>query len=165
MTGFVLNNNVLIISGALVGASGIILTKIMCDAMNRSLANVLFGAFGATVTATGAAASADGRSRPRHQRRGRGHPARLRPLRGVRARLRPGRVPGAAPGAGAGRPAAGRGVDVKYAVHPVAGRMPGHMNVLLAEANVPYPQLIEMDEINPSSRARTWRSSSAPTTS
>ncbi|HSJ05143.1 MAG TPA: NAD(P)(+) transhydrogenase (Re/Si-specific) subunit beta [Longimicrobiales bacterium] len=149
MTGFVLGNNVLIISGALVGASGIILTKIMCDAMNRSLTNVLFGAFGATVTATGAAASSDGKS-----------------VRDISAEdgailLGYARSVVFVPGYGLAVSQAqhqvreladllqARGVDVKYAVHPVAGRMPGHMNVLLAEANVPYPQLIEMDEINP----------------
>jgi H+-translocating NAD(P) transhydrogenase subunit beta len=149
MTGFVLGNNVLIISGALVGASGIILTKIMCDAMNRSLTNVLFGAFGATVTATGAAASSNGKS-----------------VRDISAEdgailLGYARSVVFVPGYGLAVSQAqhqvreladllqARGVDVKYAVHPVAGRMPGHMNVLLAEANVPYPQLIEMDEINP----------------
>jgi H+-translocating NAD(P) transhydrogenase subunit beta len=149
MTGFVLNNNVLIVSGALVGAAGIILTKIMCDAMNRSLTNVLFGAFGATVTATGAAASMNGKG-----------------VRDISAEdgailLGYARSVVFVPGYGLAVSQAqhqvreladllqARGVDVKYAVHPVAGRMPGHMNVLLAEANVPYPQLIEMDEINP----------------
>jgi H+-translocating NAD(P) transhydrogenase subunit beta len=149
MTGFVLGNNVLIISGALVGASGIILTKIMCDAMNRSLTNVLFGAFGATVTAGGDGVSVDGRS-----------------VRDVTADdaailLAYSRTVVFVPGYGLAVSQAqhqvreladllqSRGVDVKYAIHPVAGRMPGHMNVLLAEANVPYPQLIEMEEINP----------------
>jgi H+-translocating NAD(P) transhydrogenase subunit beta len=149
MTGFVLENNVLIISGALVGASGIILTKIMCDAMNRSLTNVLFGAFGATVTGTGTAVSMNGKS-----------------VKDVNAEdaailLSYARSVVFVPGYGLAVSQAqhqvreladlleAKGVQVKYAVHPVAGRMPGHMNVLLAEANVPYPQLIEMDEINP----------------
>jgi H+-translocating NAD(P) transhydrogenase subunit beta len=149
MTGFVLHNNVLIISGALVGASGIILTKIMCDAMNRSLTNVLFGAFGATAVSGSTAVSADGRS-----------------VRDISAEdaailLTYARSVVFVPGYGLAVSQAqhqvreladllqARGVDVKYAIHPVAGRMPGHMNVLLAEANVPYPQLIEMEEINP----------------
>ncbi|MEX0907363.1 MAG: NAD(P)(+) transhydrogenase (Re/Si-specific) subunit beta [Gemmatimonadota bacterium] len=150
MTGFVLGNNVLIISGALVGASGIILTKIMCDAMNRSLTNVLFGAFGAAPAAgAGATASADGRT-----------------VKDITAEdaailLTYARSVVFVPGYGLAVSQAqhqvreladllqGRGVDVKYAIHPVAGRMPGHMNVLLAEANVPYPLLIEMEQINP----------------
>jgi H+-translocating NAD(P) transhydrogenase subunit beta len=149
MTGFVLGNNVLIISGALVGASGIILTKIMCDAMNRSLTNVLFGAFGATVTGTGTAVSMDGKS--------------VKDVNAEDAAILLGYARSVVfvPGYGLAVSQAqhqvreladllqGRGVDVKYAVHPVAGRMPGHMNVLLAEANVPYPQLVEMDDINP----------------
>ena len=148
MTGFVLGNNVLIIAGALVGASGIILTKIMCDAMNRSLTNVLFGAFGSNV-ATAAAAGQDGRS--------------VRDITGEDAAILLGyaRTVVFVPGYGMAVSQAqhqvreladllqSRGVDVKYAIHPVAGRMPGHMNVLLAEANVPYDQLIEMEQINP----------------
>jgi H+-translocating NAD(P) transhydrogenase subunit beta len=149
MTGFVLGNNVLIVSGALVGASGIILTKIMCDAMNRSLPNVLFGAFGSVVAASGEAAGPDGRS-----------------VRDISAEdtailLAYARSVVFVPGYGLAVSQAqhqvreladmleAKGVDVKYAIHPVAGRMPGHMNVLLAEANVPYPQLVEMDDINP----------------
>ncbi|HSJ30166.1 MAG TPA: NAD(P)(+) transhydrogenase (Re/Si-specific) subunit beta [Longimicrobiales bacterium] len=149
MTGFVLGNNVLIISGALVGASGIILTKIMCDAMNRSLTNVLFGAFGANVTAGAAAGDAEGRS--------------VRDISGEDAAILLGYARSVVfvPGYGMAVSQAqhqvreladllqSRGVDVKYAIHPVAGRMPGHMNVLLAEANVPYDQLIEMEQINP----------------
>ncbi|HEX6132538.1 MAG TPA: NAD(P)(+) transhydrogenase (Re/Si-specific) subunit beta [Longimicrobiales bacterium] len=149
MTGFVLGNNVLIVSGALVGASGIILTKIMCDAMNRSLTNVLFGAFGATVTAGPAGVSADGRV--------------VRDISAEDAAILLGYARNVVfvPGYGMAVSQAQhqvreladllqtRGVDVKYAIHPVAGRMPGHMNVLLAEANVPYPQLVEMEQINP----------------
>jgi len=149
MTGFVLGNNVLIIAGALVGASGIILTKIMCDAMNRSLTNVLFGAFGANVAAGAAVEGAEGRS--------------VRDITGEDAAILLGYARSVVfvPGYGMAVSQAqhqvreladllqSRGVEVKYAIHPVAGRMPGHMNVLLAEANVPYPQLIEMEQINP----------------
>jgi NAD(P) transhydrogenase subunit beta len=148
-TGFVLGNAGLVISGSLVGASGIILTKIMCDAMNRSLTNVLFGAFGANITAIAGAAGADGRS-----------------VRDISAEdasilLAYARSVVFVPGYGMAVSQAqhqvreladllqSRGVEVKYAIHPVAGRMPGHMNVLLAEANVPYPLLIEMEQINP----------------
>jgi H+-translocating NAD(P) transhydrogenase subunit beta len=150
-TGFVLGNNALIISGALVGASGLILTNIMCRAMNRSLTNVLFGAFGATVVAGGDAATAmmNGKS-----------------IKDITAEdaavlMAYSKTVVVVPGYGLAVSQAqhnvrelaelleARGVDVKYAVHPVAGRMPGHMNVLLAEANVPYPQLWEMEQINP----------------
>jgi NAD(P) transhydrogenase subunit beta len=148
LAGFVLHNNALIISGALVGASGIILTQIMCRAMNRSLANVVFGAFGSQVTAiTGA--SADGKI------------VREMNPQDVAILLSYARSVVFVPGYGLAVSQAqhqvrelgdllqSRGIDVKYAVHPVAGRMPGHMNVLLAEANVPYPQLFEMEQINP----------------
>lgn len=148
MTGFVLHNNVLIIAGALVGASGIILTQIMCHAMNRSLANVLFSAFGSQVTAAGAAAM-------------NGKVVKDIAAEDAAILLSYARSVIFVPGYGLAVSQAqhqvreladlleGKGVDVKYAIHPVAGRMPGHMNVLLAEANVPYPQLVEMDEINP----------------
>ena len=148
-TGFVISNHGLIISGALVGASGIILTQIMCRAMNRSFTNVLFGGFGAQVAAGG--------------------DARGLATRGVRETtaedaavlLSYARSVIIAPGYGLAVSQAQhqvreladllekRGVTVKYAIHPVAGRMPGHMNVLLAEANVPYPQLFDMEQINP----------------
>jgi H+-translocating NAD(P) transhydrogenase subunit beta len=149
MTGFALGNNVLIISGALVGASGLILTNIMCQAMNRSLANVLFGAFGATVAGPAGAAAADGRT------------VRDVTVDDAGILLSYARSVIFVPGYGLAVSQAqhqvrelgdllqAKGVDVKYAIHPVAGRMPGHMNVLLAEANVPYPQLIEMERINP----------------
>jgi NAD(P) transhydrogenase subunit beta len=148
MTGFVLSNNVLIIAGALVGASGLILTKIMCQAMNRSLTNVLFGAF-ASQTAGGPAAAATDKI------------ARDITAEDAAILLGYARSVIFVPGYGLAVSQAqhqvreladlleARGVDVKYAVHPVAGRMPGHMNVLLAEANVPYPQLVEMEAINP----------------
>ncbi len=142
--GFAVNNNILIVAGALVGASGIILTNIMCKAMNRSLANVLFSGFGAAKTA-----------------------------KAVEGEVKPISVEDAyyileaasnvcfVPGYGMavaqaqhvvkelGKILEANGCEVSYAIHPVAGRMPGHMNVLLAEADVPYEQLVEMDDINP----------------
>ena len=148
MAGFVIDNPVLIIAGALVGASGAILTKLMADAMNRSVINIMIGGFGG-----GEGTVADGRRRgrlgPRDRRRRRRDPAGLR----LDVIVVPGYGLAVAQAQHAVRELAelleARGVDVKYAIHPVAGRMPGHMNVLLAEANVPYPQLKEMDDINP----------------
>ena len=142
--GFAINNNVLIVSGSLVGAAGIVLTNIMCKAMNRSLANVLFSGFGTAKSAT----KVEGE---------------VRPINAADASL----ILEAAsavtfvPGYGMavaqaqhvvqelGELLEENGCEVTYAIHPVAGRMPGHMNVLLAEANVPYDQLVEMDDINP----------------
>ena len=147
-TGFVLHLNVLIVSGMLVGASGTLLTILMGRAMNRSLANVLFGAFG-QVVATGAADAADGRA------------VRSTTAEDVAVMLAYARRVVFVPGYGLAVAQAQhdvraladlleeRGVEVKYGIHPVAGRMPGHMNVLLAEANVPYDQLYEMERINP----------------
>jgi NAD(P) transhydrogenase subunit beta len=144
--GFVIQNNILIVAGALVGASGIILTNIMCKAMNRSLANVLFSGFGAITQAKGSDEQGE-----------------VKPITAEDAYL----ILEAAgsvvfvPGYGLavaqaqhvvrelGELLESNGCEVSYAVHPVAGRMPGHMNVLLAEANVPYDQLVEMDDINP----------------
>ena len=144
--GFVIQNNILIVSGALVGASGIILTNIMCKAMNRSLSNVLFSGFGAITTHTGGTQEGE-----------------VKPIVAKDAYL----ILEAAssvvfvPGYGLAVAQAqhvvrelgdlleANGADVYYAIHPVAGRMPGHMNVLLAEANVPYDKLYEMDKINP----------------
>ena len=148
MAGFVLGNPVLIIGGALVGASGAILTKLMADAMNRSVLNIMVGGFGGGDSTAGAAAAGGGSERELGDGR-RGDPARVRQVGHRRPGLRPGGRAGPARGPRAGRAPRGRGVDVKYAIHPVAGRMPGHMNVLLAEANVPYPQLKEMEDINP----------------
>jgi H+-translocating NAD(P) transhydrogenase subunit beta len=147
-TGFVLHLNVLIVSGMLVGASGTLLTILMGRAMNRSLANVLFGAFG-QVAAAGAAEAADGRA------------VRSTTAEDVAVMLAYARRVVFVPGYGLAVAQAQhdvraladlleeRGVEVKYGIHPVAGRMPGHMNVLLAEANVPYDQLYEMERINP----------------
>jgi NAD(P) transhydrogenase subunit beta len=147
MTGFVIDNNVLIISGALVGSSGVILSQIMCKAMNRSLANVLFGAFGSTTTATGK--SATGLS----VRSVTPEDAAIQLAYAQSVVIIPGYGMAVAQAQHAVRELQElierHGGEVKYAIHPVAGRMPGHMNVLLAEANVPYDKLREMDDINP----------------
>ena len=146
--GFVISNNVLIIAGSLVGASGMILTSIMCKAMNRSLANVLFGKMGPA----GDAPSADEVYGGKVKATSAEEVAML--LDGVqRVVIVPGYGMAVAQAQHVVRELADllekRGVTVEYAIHPVAGRMPGHMNVLLAEADVPYDQLKEMDEINP----------------
>jgi NAD(P) transhydrogenase subunit beta len=146
-TGFVLDSTVLIVSGMLVGASGTLLTMLMAKAMNRSVANVVFGAFGQVRAGAGAVAT-DGT-------------VRATTPEDVAVMLAFARKVVVVPGYGMAVAQAQhdvrqlaeqleqRGVDVNYAIHPVAGRMPGHMNVLLAEANVPYDQLKEMGEINP----------------
>jgi H+-translocating NAD(P) transhydrogenase subunit beta len=149
-TGFVLDNTALIIGGTLVGASGTLLTILMGRAMNRSLANVLFGAFGAAPSVVAAsAASTDGKS----YREVTAEDAAVMLAYAKRVVIVPGYGLAVAQAQHNVRELAdlleARGVDVAYAIHPVAGRMPGHMNVLLAEANVPYPQLRDMDEINP----------------
>jgi NAD(P) transhydrogenase subunit beta len=147
-TGFELENNVLIVSGMLVGASGTLLTILMGRAMNRSIANVLFGAFGQLApAATGAAGASDGQ-------------VRSASAEDIAVMLGYANKVVFVPGYGMAVAQAqhdvhnlanileSRGVEVSYAIHPVAGRMPGHMNVLLAEANVPYPQLKEMEDAN-----------------
>jgi NAD(P) transhydrogenase subunit beta len=143
--GFVIGNMVLIISGALVGSAGLILTQIMCKAMNRSLANVAFGAFGGTATQGKTLGKQNARSVDAEQA------AMLLAYAGNVVVV---------PGYGLAVSQAQhelrkvmdmleeRGIDVKYAIHPVAGRMPGHMNVLLAEADVPYDKLYDLDQIN-----------------
>lgn len=148
-TGFELENNVLIVSGMLVGASGTLLTLLMGRAMNRSLANVLFGAFGQLAAGPAAAAGTDGGA------------VRSATAEDVAVMLAYAQKVVIVPGYGLAVAQAqhdvrgladlleAKGVTVTYAIHPVAGRMPGHMNVLLAEANVPYPQLKEMDDANP----------------
>jgi NAD(P) transhydrogenase subunit beta len=147
MAGFVINNWALIIAGALVGASGGILTKLMADAMNRSIRNIIVGGFGTGDTATVAgpisgsiqSVAADD--------------AAIQMAYASKVIIVPGYGLAAAQAqhevAALADVLESRGVEVSYAIHPVAGRMPGHMNVLLAEANVPYPQLKEMDDINP----------------
>ncbi len=148
MAGFVLGNPVLIISGALVGAAGAILTKLMADAMNRSIMNIMIGGFGGGDDAVGAIAGADGSVREIGA-----DDVAIQLAYAQHVIIVPGYGLAVAQAQHAvrelGELLESRGVDVKYAIHPVAGRMPGHMNVLLAEANVPYPQLKEMEEINP----------------
>jgi NAD(P) transhydrogenase subunit beta len=146
-TGFVLGNNVLIIAGTLDGFSGFILSVLMCKAMNRSMNNVLFGAFG-SVAESAAAGATTGTMREVS-------------LEDVATQLAYAKQVVFVPGYGMATAQAqyavrelsnlleSRGVTVKFGIHPVAGRMPGHMNVLLAEANVPYSLLYEMDQINP----------------
>jgi NAD(P) transhydrogenase subunit beta len=148
-TGFVLSNNMLIIAGSLVGASGLILTTIMCKAMNRSLANVMFAGVGAEVT-TGP--SADDVYAGRIKATSAEEVAML--LDGVRRVVFvPGYGMAVAQAQHAVRTLSNlletNGVEVEFAIHPVAGRMPGHMNVLLAEADVAYEKLKDMDDINP----------------
>lgn len=144
--GFVILNNVLIVAGSLVGASGIILTSIMCKAMNRSLANVLFSGFGSAIKTSA------------RKELGEAKPITAEDAYYV---LEAARSVAFVPGYGMAVSQAQHvvrelgdllqenGAEVRYAIHPVAGRMPGHMNVLLAEADVPYEQLVEMDAINP----------------
>jgi H+-translocating NAD(P) transhydrogenase subunit beta len=147
MTGFVIRNEVLIVSGALVGSSGIILSQIMCKAMNRSLGNVLFGAFGATAGASTRSAA--------------GLTVKETNVEEAALQLAYAQQVIVVPGYGLAVAQAQhqvrelmdlvekRGGTMKFAIHPVAGRMPGHMNVLLAEANIPYDKLVDMDDINP----------------
>jgi H+-translocating NAD(P) transhydrogenase subunit beta len=144
--GFVIMNNVLIVAGCLVGCSGLILTIIMCKAMNRSLPNVLFSGFGSTTQKTGTAVQGE---------------MKAASVEDAYYVLEAAASVVIIPGYGMavaqaqhvvkelGELLEANGTDVKYAIHPVAGRMPGHMNVLLAEADVPYEQLVEMDDINP----------------
>ena len=147
MTGFIIRNEVLVISGALVGSSGIILSQIMCKAMNRSLWNVLFGAFGQTVAGSGKTSE--------------GLTVNTTNIEEAALQLAYAQQVIVVPGYGLAVAQAQhqvrelmdliekRGGTVKFAIHPVAGRMPGHMNVLLAEANIPYDKLMDMDDINP----------------
>ncbi len=149
MAGFVIGNPVLIIAGALVGASGTILTNLMATAMNRSVVNILAGGFGTGDSTAGAAVTGAGGS----VREISADDAAIQLAYAQSVIIVPGYGLAVAQAQHQVRELAelleSKGVDVKYAIHPVAGRMPGHMNVLLAEANVPYPQLKEMDEINP----------------
>ena len=149
-SGFTLNNNLLIIAGTLVGASGILLTRLMSKAMGRSLANVLFSAFGSVVTAAG---GADGSGETRPVKAGTAEDIGVLLAYARKVVIIPGYGLAVAQAQHIARELAdllmARGVEVFYAIHPVAGRMPGHMNVLLAEANVPYDELKEMDEANP----------------
>jgi NAD(P) transhydrogenase subunit beta len=148
MAGFVIQNWALIIAGALVGASGGILTKLMADAMNRSLANIIIGGFGTGDSAVVAAVAGDASIRSIQA-----DDAAIQLAYASKVIIVPGYGLAAAQAQhGVAELASvleSRGIEVSYAIHPVAGRMPGHMNVLLAEANVPYPQLREMEEVNP----------------
>ena len=148
MAGFVIGNWALIIAGALVGASGGILTKLMADAMNRSIGNIIVGGFGTGDTATAAVAGAGAGVQSIAA-----DDAAIQLAYASKVIIVPGYGLAAAQAqhevAGLAEELESHGVDVSYAIHPVAGRMPGHMNVLLAEANVPYPQLKEMEEVNP----------------
>ena len=147
-TGFVLMNNALIISGALVGASGLILTNIMCKGMNRSLANVIFGAVGLEQES-----SSDGSQKQVTIKSYSTEEAAMIFDAAEKVIIVPGYGLAVAQAQHAVREVAelleSKGKQVLYAIHPVAGRMPGHMNVLLAEANIPYEQLKDLDEINP----------------
>ncbi len=148
-SGFTLGNNLLIVAGTLVGASGLLLTQMMCKSIGRNLGNILFSAFGSNVTATGGLDGGESRT------------VRQSTTDDVGVLLAYARKVAIIPGYGLAVAQAqhtvreladeleAKGVEVFYAIHPVAGRMPGHMNVLLAEANVPYDQLKEMDEANP----------------
>ena len=147
--GFVINNNVLIVAGSLVGASGVILTQIMCKAMNRSLTNVLFGGFGApSKSSAGGSTEIQGEVKPINVADS------YLILEAANSVLF---VPGYGMAVSQaqhsvrelGELLEENGCDVKYGIHPVAGRMPGHMNVLLAEANVSYDLLVEPDDVNP----------------
>jgi H+-translocating NAD(P) transhydrogenase subunit beta len=148
MAGFVIGNWALIVAGALVGASGSILTKLMADAMNRSLANIIVGGFG-----TGDSAVAIGPAGDAQVRSIAADDAAIQLAYASKVIIVPGYGLAAAQAqhgvAELAKLLEDRGIEVSYAIHPVAGRMPGHMNVLLAEANVPYPLLKEMEEINP----------------
>jgi H+-translocating NAD(P) transhydrogenase subunit beta len=148
LTGFVLHNQMLVVAGVLVGASGTLLTLLMSRAMNRSVANVLFGAFGATT----ASSSAEGSGVQRTVKQTTAEDTAIALAYARSVVIVPGYGLAVAEAQHTVRELATdlekRGVDVKYAIHPVAGRMPGHMNVLLAEANVPYDQLLEMDQVN-----------------
>jgi NAD(P) transhydrogenase subunit beta len=147
--GFTLNNSMLIIAGSLVGSSGAILSYVMCKAMNRSLMNVLFGGFGAA--AAGASADA-GEQKQKNYRSGSPEDAGFLMSNASSVVI----VPGYGMAQGRAQNAVkelyntlkAAGVTIRFAIHPVAGRMPGHMNVLLAEADVPYDDILEMDEIN-----------------
>ncbi|MHB8141567.1 MAG: NAD(P)(+) transhydrogenase (Re/Si-specific) subunit beta [Vulcanimicrobiaceae bacterium] len=149
ITGFELNHTLLIIAGALVGASGTLLTVLMGRAMNRPLTNVLFGAFGSG----GGSEPAGGSGGQQNVRSASADDVAMMLAYAQRVIIVPGYGLAVAQAQHAVKALADqlekRGIEVRYAIHPVAGRMPGHMNVLLAEANVPYPQLLDMEDVNP----------------
>ena len=146
--GFAINNTAMIVAGTLVGSSGTLLTLLMCKAMNRPVTNVLFGAFGSAKGAKAGAEGVAGTVRPIQADEssillGNANQVVIVPGYGMAVAQAQHQVRELADELGK------RGVEVKFAIHPVAGRMPGHMNVLLAEANVPYDQLCEMEAVNP----------------
>jgi proton-translocating NAD(P)+ transhydrogenase subunit beta len=147
--GFAINNLAMVVAGTLVGSSGTLLTLLMCKAMNRPVTNVLFGAFGSSGGGSAAASGVVGSVKPIQA-----DEAALLLAYAQRVVVVPGYGMAVAQAQHQVRELSDelgkRGVEVQFAIHPVAGRMPGHMNVLLAEANVPYDQLIEMEQINPS---------------
>lgn len=147
--GFAINNTAMIVAGTLVGSSGTLLTLLMCKAMNRPVTNVLFGAFGSSGGGSAAAGAVNGTVKPIQA-----DEAALLLSYAQRVVVVPGYGMAVAQAQHQVRELSDElgkhGVEVQFAIHPVAGRMPGHMNVLLAEANVPYDQLIEMEQINPS---------------
>lgn len=149
MAGFALNNSLLIVSGALVGAAGLILTNIMCKAMNRSLFNVIFGTFGGDATSAGASGARGDQSVNETS----AEDLAIQIAYASKVVIVPGYGLAVAQAQHIVKEVAtkleAKGVQVKYGIHPVAGRMPGHMNVLLAEADVPYDLLYDMDQINP----------------
>ncbi len=144
--GFILGNNVLIVAGSLVGASGLILTQIMCKSMNRSLANVLFSGFGSVIQSSSSQVEGEVKALS-------GEDAYYILEAASNVLFVPGYGMAVAQAQHAVRELADlleeNGIEIRYAIHPVAGRMPGHMNVLLAEANVPYEQLVEPEDVNP----------------
>jgi len=145
MAGFIILNNVLVVAGCLVGASGIILTMIMCKSMNRTIGNVLFSGFGATVQAAGEV---------KGEMKASSTEDAYYVLEAAQSVvIIPGYGMAVAQAQHAVKELAqlleANGAEIRFAIHPVAGRMPGHMNVLLAEADVPYEQLFEMDQVNP----------------
>jgi NAD(P) transhydrogenase subunit beta len=148
MAGFVVGNVMLVVAGALVGASGAILTRLMANAMNRSVANIIVGGFGSNEGTQASLGGAEGAVREVSV-----DDAAIQLAYASKVIIIPGYGLAVAQAQHGVRELAdlleARGIEVSYAIHPVAGRMPGHMNVLLAEANVPYPQLREMDDINP----------------
>ena len=147
--GFAINNLAMVVAGTLVGSSGTLLTLLMCKAMNRPVTNVLFGAFGSSGSSAAAAGGIAGTVKPIQA-----DEVALLLAYAQRVVIVPGYGMAVAQAQHSVRELSDelgkRGVEVQFAIHPVAGRMPGHMNVLLAEANVPYDQLIEMEQINPS---------------
>ena len=162
MSGLAIDNVALIVAGALVGSAGVTLSILMAQAMNRPLLSVLAGGFGGGADAAAAGDGPEGTMKETTP-----DDLAVQLVYAQKVIFVPGFGLAQAQAqrelADLGELLKGHGVEVSYAIHPVAGRMPGHMNVLLAEANVPYEELVDLDEINRSSRRPTWLWSSAPT--